>query len=272
MSAPAVSSPEKLQPDHLHPEDQTLAQYTAVSRSAVLALFMGLASALMLVSPILVLVPLAAIAAAVVGLRHIGASGGQVTGRSLATLGLCLATLFLGWGFSREWTRQSKLRSDAQQLAEGWLKLVRDGQLQKAEQLMKLPDQRLSSDAAIADFYKNDAQAGKSLQELFTTEPMKSFVAMGPGGGYRLHAISSQSHRGFTDEVIFQYAFGDPLPAAGESRETTARETTARETTARGTTAERYIWVWVARTIDITSQIPGWRIDRIDYLPPPENR
>jgi hypothetical protein len=247
MPASAVSPPEKLPPMPSHQDDEVLARYTTVSRSALLAVFLGLASSLMLVSPILVLVPLFAIGAAVVALQQIAGSSGQVTGRWLATIGLCLATLFLGWGFSRQWTRQNKVVGDAQQLVEGWLKLVREGQLQKADQLMRLPRERISSEAALADYYKADKEAGQNLNGLFAAEPLKSFLAMGKGGAYRLIGTSS-SHRGFTDEVIFEYAYGEEL----------------------GTASEKNMWVWVSREVDAQSQIAGWRIIRADHLPPPE--
>src|SRR5262245_37373306 len=103
MSAPAVSPSQRSSPHGYHPDDQTLARYSAISRAALLALFLGLASALVLVSPLLVIVPLAAAAIAIVALRQIATSGGQYTGRWSATAGLCLAMLFAGWGLSRQW-------------------------------------------------------------------------------------------------------------------------------------------------------------------------
>src|SRR3970040_1190307 len=84
----------------LRPDEQALVQYAAVSKAAPGALALGLASPLILVTPLLLLLPLAGIVVAAVALRRIATSEGQLTGYWPATIGLCLATLFLGWGAS----------------------------------------------------------------------------------------------------------------------------------------------------------------------------
>lgn len=247
MSAPAVSSPDKSRPNGLHPDEQTLAQYSTVSRSAVLAAFLGLASPLVLVSPLLVVVPLAAAAVGAVALRRIATSGGQFSGRWPATIGLCLAALFLGWGLSRQWTRQAVLAREAEQFAEGWLQLVRQGKHQRAHQLTVPPDARLNSDASIAEFYQNNKEAGENLRDLFGREPLKSFLAMGPAGTLRLKSVAGHSQRGFSDEVVLQYALGKSASDA----------------------PLQSLWITVER-MSGENRIPAWRISRADGEPPPD--
>ena len=251
MSAPAVSQPNRSSdrlPDRYHPDDETLAQYTSISRLAVLSLFLGLASALMLASPIAVLVPLAGIATAVIALRSIAGSNGQLTGRWPAIVGLCLATLFLGWGISRPWTRQNHIRNTAQKLADHWLELVRSGKLQQADQLMRPPSERFSDDSAMADYYKQNNEAGEQLREIFGREPLTSFTAMGPKGSYRLKGIAVQRPRGPSDEIVFEYVYGENL----------------------GTPAEKSMWIYVMRGADGLGGVPAWRLERADNLPPPD--
>src|SRR4029434_2227683 len=139
MSAPAISSPDRSRPDHTHQGDETLAQYASVTRVAVLGVVLGLVAALALVSPILLVVPLAAIATAIVALRRIAISEGRLLGAWPATLGLCLAALFLGLGLSRQVTRETDLAGQAQEFAEAWLILVRAGKLQMADQMTRPP-------------------------------------------------------------------------------------------------------------------------------------
>jgi hypothetical protein len=247
MSAPAVSPPERLSPQRRHPDDETVARYSAVSRPAILALFLGLASALALVSPILVIVPLAAAATAVVALRQISSSGAQYSGRWSATVGLCLAMLFAGWGLSREWTRQARLQEQARQFAEEWLQLVRDGKLQRAHQYMNPPGARLSSDAAIAEFYRTDAEAGEVMKSLFANEPLKTLSSMRSNGSVEFRALAGQSRRGFSDDVILQY---------------TVRKSDSAEAVP--------LWITATRVVDSISKNPGWRIGRAMGEPPTE--
>jgi hypothetical protein len=209
-----------------------------------------LASALVLVSPILVVIPLAAAATAVVALRQIAMSSGQFSGRWPATIGLCLAMLFVGWGFTRQWTRQATLAGQAQQFADGWLQLVRDGKQQRADQMTRPAGGRLNSDQSIAEFYKNDKLAGESLQAFFSREPLKSFAAMPPTGAFRCQSVAEFSQNGFVDEVVLQYAYGDSEPDAKEQQ----------------------LWITVNRQFDERTRLPGWRISRVAEESPSGNR
>jgi len=247
MSAPAVSSPDKSRPDSLHPDEQTLADYSTVSRPAILAVFLGLASPLVLVSPLLVVVPLAAVAVAAVALRQIATSGGQFSGRWPVTIGLCLATMFMGWGLSRQWSRQSVLVREAEQFAEGWLQLVRQGKHQRAHQLTVPTDARLHSDQSIADFYQVNKEAGESLQAMFGREPLKSLSATGRAGTPQLKSMAGHSQRGFTDEIVLQYSFGKS--AADQP--------------------EQSVFITVQR-LAAENQPPDWRIGRADGEAPPQ--
>ncbi len=245
MSATAVSPPERSSPPGYHPDDETLARYSAVSRLAILALFMGLASALALASPILVIVPLAAAVIAIVALRQIATSGGQYTGHWSATAGLCLAMLFAGWGMSREWTRQGELHQHARKFAEGWLELVRAGKLQRAHQFTHSAGSRLNSDAAIAEFYQTNPEAGEMMKTLFTSEPLKSVTSMRDSGSVAFRSVAGKSKHGFTDSVTLQFAV---RPSE--------------------TSDEMPMWVTVSRTADANAQHPSWQIGSVTGTPP----
>jgi hypothetical protein len=244
MSASALSTTDKPHSDHFHPDDEVLAQYASVSRASVLALVLGLASALALVSALLVVVPLAAIATAAVALRQIATSEGRLLGTWPATAGLCLATLFLGWGLSREFTREAELAQQAQEFADGWLLLVRDGQLQKADQMTRTAASRLHDDAAIAEFYASDKEAGDAVRAMYGRDLMQGFAGAGPAARFQLASVVHHQRLGFTDEITLTYTL---TPIEGPPRT---------------------LWLTVERSIDPMNKLPGWRINRADGEPP----
>jgi hypothetical protein len=86
---------------HLHKMSTTAGlgstDYVAINAPAVLAVILGLASALAVVDKILLIVPIAGVICAVVALFQIGKSAGTQTGRGLAVLGLLLSLGFAGY-------------------------------------------------------------------------------------------------------------------------------------------------------------------------------
>jgi hypothetical protein len=240
-----MTSPDRSAPDHLHPDDEALAQYASVSRWAVLAVALGLVSSLVLVSPVLVVLPLAAIVVAVLAMRQIAASEGRLLGHVPATVGLCLATLFMGWGLSRQFTREAELTRQAQQFAEGWLILVRQGKLQEADQLVRTPDERLHDRAAIAEFYATNQEASDSMKAIFNSDRIKGYTAAGPSATFELVSVDGRTQQGYTDNVVLRYSLGGA--SSGERKP---------------------LWITVQRMIDPVNKLPGWRIHRADSEPP----
>src|SRR5262245_11062675 len=108
MSAPPLTTSQSLLPD-----EQSVAHYRSIAPLAVVTLVIGFASALILTTPLLAPVPIAAIVAGIAALRTIRTSGGQLAGRVPAIAGLCLATFFLGFGLSQHLARQVALEGRA---------------------------------------------------------------------------------------------------------------------------------------------------------------
>ncbi len=86
---------------HLHKMSTTAGlgstDYVAINAPAVLAVIIGLASALAVLEPILLIVPIAGVICAAVALYQIGKSAGTQTGRGLAILGLLLSLGFAAY-------------------------------------------------------------------------------------------------------------------------------------------------------------------------------
>lgn len=92
--------------------------YVAVNTPAVITILAGIASALTLLSPFLVLIPLAAIVFGVVALVQISRSNGTQTGNFLAAGGILLAlafSLFVGY---REYAQRVALAESTQEIRQ----------------------------------------------------------------------------------------------------------------------------------------------------------
>ena len=204
MSASALPT------DRLHSAEEPLASYRAISRAAIASLGLGLASVLTLVTPVLAIIPLGGIATAVLALRNIAQAGGQLTGRGLATLGLCLCTLFLGWGVARHTSRKIVAADHAQRHVEQFLQLVREGNLQAAHQYLLAADQRARTPEEVESFYKTNPNAIKDSNTFFGNAPIRDFIAQGKDVNYRLEALVSQQHSANVDRMVFRYSFDVP--------------------------------------------------------------
>lgn len=109
--------------------DEFDADYRSLSGSAVVALLVGLLSPVALLAPMLVVVPLVAIAVAAVALRSLAANREVLTGRPLALTGLALAVASLAMTTTRDAVRHRLLSAQAEQAARVWIEQTVAGQL-----------------------------------------------------------------------------------------------------------------------------------------------
>jgi hypothetical protein len=231
---------------HLRPDEKPLADYRDVSRLAVLAAGLGVASAIVLISPFFIPVALATVLVAVLALRSIAAAGGQLVGRAPAVTGLALAAMFLAWGATRHVSRQAALESAARQSAETWLHLVQSGQLEQALQLRLSSEARLSSPEAMKDFYQKNADAGRELQNFTSGAGVKALVAAGPSARVEYGGLQTAIHDGFNDQVQLKFtlfrdpAQGGPLP----------------------------LWINLFRRQNEKSKRGSWEVQSLDTNPP----
>jgi len=111
-------------------------QYRSLSTLAVVAFVLGLCSAAMFAGPLLVVVPLAAVATALLALKGIAASEGGLSGARLAWWGLAFAIVFSVASFARVQVRDQILQRQADQLGQQWLALAAEGRAEDMLQLM----------------------------------------------------------------------------------------------------------------------------------------
>lgn len=113
-----------------------LGQYRSLSTMAVVAVVLGLCSVLMFASPLMVIFPLAAAAAAILALRSIATSDGGLTGSRLALVGLGLAILFATGSYARVKIRDGMLQQQVEDCCQQWLSLASQGRVDEMLQLM----------------------------------------------------------------------------------------------------------------------------------------
>lgn len=220
-------------PPSLNSHEQALAQYRSISKLSLVALGLGLASALVLVNPLLAPVPLIAVIVAALSLRIIRQSGGQVVGRIPAIVGLCLATLFLGWGVSARFSRAWTLEWHARQMAEAWLKMVAEGDLEQADQLRRPSHVRMRSEDSRREFYRRNPEALAEMSTFFAEPGFREFIAQGAEVKYRFDSLTGVERSTQYDRLVLRYTFDN---ARSEPRS---------------------IWVTVKRE---------WHVDHIDWL------
>lgn len=239
MAASIVNSQQALRPD-----EKPLAEYRSVSGVAVAAAILGLASPLALLNPLLAPVPIAALVAAVVALQAIRGSGGQLVGRIPALVGLCLATFFLGWGFTSHLTRQSLLEQRAKEAVDGWLMLLQEGKVEQAHQYRLSPVARLSSPEALTDHYNSNKEAGEDLKSFRSSPGVRDLMTFGPDAKVQFEGLASTVRDGFSDIIVLKYSYARP---AG---------------------ARQPVWVHATRRYDDSTKRPEWEIGGLSLSPP----
>lgn len=113
-------------------EAEELGRYTSLSSLAVCAFFLGIASLVALLAPLMVVIPIAGIVVALFALVKIGRSAGALSGRSLAVIGLGLS---IACGIAsplRVKVRDSLYSSQADKAARQWLRLVSQNEIPAA--------------------------------------------------------------------------------------------------------------------------------------------
>lgn len=107
---------------HLHKMSTTAGissqDYVAVNLPSVFAVILGLVSALAILDPIWLIVPVAGVICAILALRQIGNSNGTQTGRSFAWLGMLLCVAMVSIMGTRQVLAAQRLKADQAQIAE----------------------------------------------------------------------------------------------------------------------------------------------------------
>jgi hypothetical protein len=111
-------------------------EYQSLSPLAAIALVLGVLSATALIHPMLMIVPAAAAGAALLALGKIRASGGALTGASVARWGLALAIVLGAATLVRTPVRDALIRRQTAAVAEDWLTAIAKGRIDDSFRLL----------------------------------------------------------------------------------------------------------------------------------------
>lgn len=150
--------------------------YRAVSGWSVAALLLGLGSVAAFGGPLLWVVPLAGVVAALVAMHKIGNSPGELIGRNVALLGLLLAMLFGVAAVTRTYSRQHWLERRGELFASEFLRLLQKGDSYAAHQLTVQPGVRKPLGADGEEAYASDPESKSRYQAFIAREPNRTLL------------------------------------------------------------------------------------------------
>ncbi len=237
MSAPLADS-------NALPADRDAAQYRAVSAWAVTALVLGILSPLAFVGPVLWLVPLLCVVAALIAMWKISSSAGDLVGWNIALLGLLLAILFGLAAPVHTLTRQYWLETRAEVIAQEFIDFLRQGRPQAAFQLTLLPRSRKPLDADLSAEIDKDAKTRQKYDSFLGFEPAPALLAQREQA--RVERLGSRvlSSDEDSDRIVVRYRI---------SRQTSG-------------TAPMVIQLRLLRFIDAKTGREQWRVESSDTV------
>ncbi len=134
-----------------------------ISWMAILALLLGIASALVLVSSCFLWIPLAATLLGAAALWQTQDVEPVPIGRHAAWLGVFLGVFFAAGAITYQAVETARVESQADAVLQQFLKYLRSGQLAKAHQLTRDPLIRISPEKVAAE-YSSDPSLAEALE------------------------------------------------------------------------------------------------------------
>ncbi len=200
-----MPQPESPSPLHEAP-DRELAEYQALSGLAVVSMVLGGLSPLVLIDPIAVLLPMAAIAAGLAALVRIARNAPALTGRRLATAGVGLALVFLVAAPAEWLTYRWQIRREAVQFGSAWFDMLRDDQPQMALQLALEPGARRPLGAALAKQYRETPELRDALAAYVEKPAVRTLLALGRRAEVHFCSIEDEERLSDRDRIDPLYA------------------------------------------------------------------
>ncbi len=172
-----------------HSEGRELGQYRSVSRLAIVALLLGLASGLSMLHPILFVVPVVAIPTGLAALRHLRQRQDVIIGGPLAIVGLCLALLFGALGSTDLLISRVILTRQARALADSWCALLQQGATRQAHQWTLASSGRRAPGIPLDDVYVEGSDNLVDFEAFLNTPMTARMVKAGQAGQVRYRGL-----------------------------------------------------------------------------------
>lgn len=180
--------------------------YRALSPWAVLALVLGLASALTLVHPLLALLPVLALASGFAALRQIRHYAPTYIGRWAALVGMWLAILFLVAMPTRWLVWRTLIEGEATRFGNEFMRLLVQEQAIEAHQLSLPLAIRMPTDETMLEIYREDPARVAGVKSFVADPPIRTLLALGERADVRLYDVESIVTNGDSAVVALLYA------------------------------------------------------------------
>jgi len=186
-------------------DEAALAEYRAVSRPAIVALVLGLASATALAHPLLLAVPVVAVAVGLAAMASVARNSQTLIGRKAALTGILLALLFASWAPARIVGRRWLLYDHARRFSDAWVKLLHEQEYEKAHQLTVEAARRQPPEADLKAFYRHHPD---EFNTLYSHPSMSIVKRLGSKIRLRYAGNVRQDRAATYTNVVLAYAAG----------------------------------------------------------------
>jgi hypothetical protein len=190
-------------------------EYRAFSPAAVGSLICGLLSPVSLVGPLLLIFPVLGVGLAVVALRSIANSQGELVGRRVALAGLALSIVFGTAGPVQSATTAMRLTAAARPIADRFFEFLRHDEPHYAHQLTTVPANRRVLNENLWSYYGGN-QANRDDLTKWASQPLMRFLLeQGDQAQVRYYGPGSVSVVGDPQYADLIYAVTHPV-ASGQ--------------------------------------------------------
>ncbi|MEM7311607.1 MAG: hypothetical protein AAF497_00510 [Planctomycetota bacterium] len=192
-----------------NPEE--VVEYRSISKLAVVALILGLASFAAFAHPVLWCIPVAAVVVSIFAVRI--TSQPEYAGRWAAVCGLVLALVCGGAASSLKLVEKMVVKKQARTFSDAWVELLAEKKLTMAYEWTMSRRYRRPSDMSIMEYYGQNDEAAGDLTTFKKRDELRAIQKLGPDVRVTFLSTGSVQRSPFTHRCSSTYRFEN---AAGE--------------------------------------------------------
>jgi hypothetical protein len=191
--------------------------YRAFSPVAIASLTCGILSPLALIGPLLLLLPVLGVGLAILALRAIAQSRGELVGRRLALSGMALSLIFGTAGPAQSAATTARLSAAARPIADQFFAYLREGQPHFAHQLTMTANRRRALNENLWSYYGDTKENREELTN-WVEQPVPRFLLdRGEQAEVRYYAPGAVVAGSDPQYVDLIYAVTYPTPSGKQS-------------------------------------------------------
>ncbi len=190
-------------------QDAEIAQYRALSTSALVGLFFGLLAWVALLDPWFWFVPISGIVFSGLGLWRVARHADAIIGRKAALVGLWLSVVFAVATPTHWFVYRRMVRREAREFAMEWFEYLRNDKPLEIHQLSWHPKHRLPLDETLLDAYREDPDQLKKARAYSAHPLISRLLSLGPKADARYYMTVSEERPGQAEVLheVFSVTF-----------------------------------------------------------------